>query len=281
MGKLQHPSPVWVLKCDLHHHVCVAWFAHEKSPCGPLCLKHAVSHSPSLPANSIFISVEKKARRFWTTLKDGVNYYSLQHYSLLDSVQGNLLSYHVCETRPVSRIMVEPIRQRQTHSIEIKPRWKSCSWETSPERLSDTGNYASANTPADLQLLYHLIRALWKQKALVAGCDEMSWVAWHDCVVDYSDCHCQEKGNQTQSVDLHLRASGGSAVPLIPEWSSKTEHGTGNQQLMANQLYSSWPHCFQSSSTAASVESKHCGKHFFLEVSLSHKETLYLQNHTS
>lgn len=108
----------------------------------------------------------KKACSCGKTLTDGVNYYSLRHYSWLDGVQGNLLSYHVCETRPVSRIMAEPIRQRQSHSIEIKPLWKSCSWETSPERLSDAGNYSSANTPADLQLLYHLIRALWKQKGL-------------------------------------------------------------------------------------------------------------------
>lgn len=108
----------------------------------------------------------KKACSCGETLMDGVNHYSSQHYSWLDGVQGNLLSYHVCETRLVSRIMAEPIRQRQSHSIEIKPQWKSCSWETSPERLSDASNYSSANTPADLQLLYHLIRALWKQKGL-------------------------------------------------------------------------------------------------------------------
>lgn len=84
------------------------------------------------------------------TLTDGVNYYSSRRYSWLDGVQANLLSYHVCETRPVSRIGPEPIRQKQYHATEIEPLWKSWSWETSPECLSDAGNYSSANTPADL-----------------------------------------------------------------------------------------------------------------------------------
>lgn len=109
--------------------------------------------SQSLPVRSSFISVMKNACSCEETLMDGVNHYSLRHYSWLDSIQGNLLSYHVCETRPVSRIMAEPILQRQSHSIEIKSQWKSCSWETSPERLSDASNYSSANTPAHLQLL--------------------------------------------------------------------------------------------------------------------------------
>lgn len=164
--------------------------------CGQSCLQHAISDSPTVPASCSVLSVVRKANSFGTTPMDGVNYYSLQHYPSLDGVQGNLLSYHVCETRPVSRIMAEPIRQRQSHSIEIKPRWKSCSWETSPERLSDAGNYSSANTPADLQLLYHLIRALWMQKALVAECDEMSQVAWPECVADYSNRHCQDKSTK-------------------------------------------------------------------------------------
>lgn len=120
-------------------------------------LRYSASDSPSA---SGFITVMKKACSYREILMDGVNYYSLRHYSWLDGIQGNLLSYHVCETRPVSRTAAEPIRQRESHSIEIKPQWKSCSWETSPKRLSETSNYSSANMPADLQLLYHLIRAL-------------------------------------------------------------------------------------------------------------------------
>lgn len=34
------------------------------------------------------------------------------------------------------------------------------------------------------------------QKALVAECDEMSQVAWPECVADYSDCHCQDKSTK-------------------------------------------------------------------------------------
>lgn len=136
---------------------CCSHVSAELEPVAP-CVSEKPEPTSMWPISAS--SVMKKACSCGETLMDGVNHYSLQHYSWLDGVQGNLLSYHVCETRPVSRIMAEPIRQRQSHSIEIKPRWKSCSWETSPERLSDASNYSSANTPADLQLLYHLIRAL-------------------------------------------------------------------------------------------------------------------------
>lgn len=198
----------------------VAWCAHEKPepasvrPTVPTARHFLISWRRTLPASSSFISVVKEACSFGTTLTDGVNYYSLQHYSWLDGVQGNLLSYRVCETRPVSRIMAEPIRQRQSHSIEIKPRWKSWSWETSPERLSDAGNYSSANTPADLQLLYHLIRALWRQKSACGRMwqNESSCLTWVCCWQQRLPLPVKGKPNLVSG--FTLRASGGNMVLL-------------------------------------------------------------------
>lgn len=203
------------------------------------CLQHAIF---------AFLDWETVLSMRWgrhATLMDGVNHYSPQHYSWLDSIQGNLLSYHVCETRLVSRIMAEPIRQRQSHTIEIEPRWKSRSWKTSPECLSDVSNYSSANTPTDLQLLYHLIRALWKQKRLWHNVTK--WVKLLDLnVLLTTGTVIARKRVTKQSLRFLHWACSSSRVSMSPTVieQNRAQHGE-LQMLTANQLLLLAPSVFK------------------------------------
>lgn len=161
VGDLQHSSPTSLQRRDSHHHRVSSCSWRAKPP--PATLPFTIS---SLLTRWGFLFLPNgMARRFWKHNADGRLKWLFTARSVILgwTVDKAICCLILCvrdERGQFPGRQMSQFRQRQSHSIEIKPRWKSWSWETSPERLSDAGNYSSANTPADLQLLYHLIRAL-------------------------------------------------------------------------------------------------------------------------